>query len=56
MTLSKWRRPLNAEQLPWHNADIVTRCLLKLLYEHHATCAVLAVQKSMLDYDRKVAK
>ena len=30
------------------NAGIVTRCLLKLLYGHHATCAVLAIQKSML--------
>ena len=35
---------------------IVKRCLLKLLYKHNATCALLAIQKSVLDYDRKVAK
>ena len=56
MILSKWRWPLDAKQLPCHSADIVTKCLLKLQYKHHATCALLAIQKSMLDYDRKVAK
>ena len=35
---------------------IVTKCLLKLFYKEHATCALLAIQKSMLDYNRKVAK
>ena len=39
-----------------HNAGTVTRCLPKLLYKHHATYALLAIQKSKLDYDRKVAK
>ena len=52
----KWRRPLEAEQLTCHNAGTVTRCLLKLFYKHHATYALLAIQKSKLDYDRKVAK
>ena len=56
MTSSKWRQPLNAEQLTCHNAGVVTRCLLKLLHKHHTTCALLATQKSMLDYDRKVVK
>ena len=32
---------------------IVTKCLLKFLYKHHATCNK---KKSMQDYDRKVAK
>ena len=54
MMSSKWCQPLDAEQLTCHNAGIVTRCLLKLLHKHHATCALLAIQKSMLDYDRKV--
>ena len=53
MTASKWHRPLVAEQLPSHNADIVTRCLHKLHYKHHATCAI---QILMLDYDKGVAK
>ena len=44
MTSSKWRRPLDAEQSTCHNAGIVTTCLLKLLYKHHATCALLAIQ------------
>ena len=56
MTSSKWHRPLNAEQLTCHNTDVVTRCMLKLLHKHHATCALLAIQKSMLDYNRKVVK
>ena len=34
----------------------VTRCLLKLHHKHHATCALLAIQKPMLEYDRKVVK
>ena len=46
MMLSKWRRSLEAEQLPCHNAGTVTRCLLKLLFKHHATYALLAIQKS----------
>ena len=56
MTSSKWHRPLEAEQLTCHNAGTVTRCLLKLLYKHHATYALLAIQKSKLDYEMKVAK
>ena len=44
MTSSKWCRPLDAEQLMCHNAGIVTTCLLKLLYKHYATCALLAIQ------------
>ena len=56
MMSSKWRRPLNVEQLTCYNAGIVTRCLLKLLHKHHATCALLAIQKSVLNYDRKVVK
>ena len=53
MMSSKCRQPLDAEQLPCHNAGVVTRCLLTLLYKHHATFALLAVQKSMLVYNRK---
>ena len=52
----KWRQILNAEQLPCHNADVVTRFLLKLLYKQHVTCALLAIQELILYYNRKVAK
>ena len=43
MTSSRWRRPLDVEQLTCHNTGIVTTCLLKLLYKHHTTYALLAI-------------
>ena len=46
---------LDAEWLLCHTTDIVTRYLLKFLYKHLATCAVLAIQKSMIDFNRKEA-
>ena len=36
------------------NFQLLLKCHLKLVYKHHATCVLLAIQKFMLYYDREV--